>query len=135
MTEVTKKTGWRARAARVAVAAATVVPIILVGATAADAAWALQNPPEPSGSIASGLNDVSCTTGSSCVAVGSSELSGSVFVTYADSWNGSTWSLETIPNASNSNLSGVSCPFSGVCIAVGDVLQSGVLVPLIETSN
>jgi hypothetical protein len=134
-TDVNKKRGWRAGAARAAVAVAVAVPVMLVGAQAADAAWALQTPPVPSGTIAAGLSDVSCTTGSSCVAIASAELSGSVFVAYADAWNGSSWSLQTIPNASNSNLSGVSCPFVGTCIAVGDVLQSGVLVPLIETQS
>jgi hypothetical protein len=133
--EVIKKTAWRVGAARVAVAVAVAVPVMLVGAQAADAAWALQNPPVPAGAIGSDLSDVSCTTGSSCVAVGGSELSGSVFVAFADAWNGSSWTLESIPNASNSNLSGVSCPFIGTCIAVGDVLQGGVIVPLVETSN
>ncbi|HEY2579166.1 MAG TPA: hypothetical protein VGI74_22900 [Streptosporangiaceae bacterium] len=130
-----KKTAWRTGAARVAVAVAMAVPVVLVGAQAADAAWALQNPPVPAGAIGSSLDDVSCTTGSSCVAIGNSELSGSVFVTFADAWNGSSWTLESIPNASNSDLSGVSCPFAGICIAVGDVLQGGVLVPLVERSN
>ncbi|HLX50702.1 MAG TPA: hypothetical protein VKS82_20425 [Streptosporangiaceae bacterium] len=134
-TEVIKKTAWRAAAARIAVALAISVPITLIGAQAADAAWALQNPPVPAGALGSDLADVSCTTGSSCVAIGGSELSGSVFVAFADAWNGSSWTLENIPNASNSNLSGVSCPFVGICIAVGDVLKNGKLVPLVEKSN
>lgn len=117
---------------RVAAAVAITVPVVLVGAQAADASWALQNPPVPSGAIGSSLDDVACTTGNACVAIGNSELSGSVFVAFADSWNGSAWTLESIPNASNSNLSGVSCPVIGGCVAVGDVLKNGVLVPLAE---
>jgi hypothetical protein len=107
--------------------------MVLVGAQAALATtWMVQNPPVPSGAISSNFSDVSCTTGSSCTAVGTYEASGSVFETFAEAWNGSSWTLESTPNPTISNLDGVSCVSTSDCIAVGDYSNSGKLDTLVE---
>ena len=97
--------------------------------------WQLQLPAVPVGSIAGGLQTVSCPTATSCTAVGDDELSGSVFDAVAEGWNGHTWIVESTPNASNSDFSGVSCSGAKACTAVGDVSSGGSLLTLAERWN
>jgi hypothetical protein len=124
----------RARTRRLALTAAVSVAALLglaQGAQAAQAGsapqvatlgWHLQNPPNPTGSIGSDLSDVSCSASGACTAVGSYESSGSVFTTFAERWNGSTWTIENTPEATSSNLNGVACLSATDCVAVGDIL-------------
>jgi hypothetical protein len=84
--------------------------------------WTLQSTPNPSGSIASVFQDVSCATTTSCTAAGSwvSEGGGSNR-TLAEYWDGSNWSIQSTPNPSGAVFSaffGTSCR-STRCIAVG----------------
>jgi hypothetical protein len=71
------------------------------------------------------LNGVSCTSSSNCLAVGSSGVDGSGLQdsTVAETWNGSTWTELTSPNAggqSGSNLYySLSCTSPSECVAVG----------------
>jgi hypothetical protein len=50
------------------------------------------------------------------------QSSGSTFLNLTESWNGSSWSVETSPDkgASNNSLSGVSCTSGTHCIAAGN---------------
>lgn len=92
------------------------------------ASGAVTTAPQISGS----LLGVSCTSATSCVAVG---------VNYAktqkteqpisESWNGSTWTFHSPSTQQNSVLNAVSCWSNGNCVAVGDVGKSG----LAETWN
>jgi len=59
----------------------------------------------------------------------------SVFDAVVETWNGRFWTVGTTPNASNSNLSGVSCNGAKVCTAVGDVAKGGSLKTLAERWN
>jgi Subtilase family len=95
------------------------------------AAWAAQEPPFPTGASFSESLGVSCTSSTSCMAVGAYE---SAAKTLADYWNGTVWSLQTPPNPGGGNwLLGVSCASSTTCIAVGNFLNSaGKEVPLAE---
>jgi hypothetical protein len=116
----------RSGVVRVAVVLGLAVPAVLVGAQAAMASvWTLGNPINPSGSIGSDLADVSCASSTYCVAIGSYEFDvGGVgnFATFAEAWNGSSWSMQTVPNADNTNLNSVWCVSATSCIAVGDQL-------------
>src|SRR6202044_1485498 len=71
--------------------------------------WQPQDVLVPSGSIASGINDISCVSSSFCMAVDSYENSDSTFGTSAQEWNGGAWQDLATPNPLNSYLSGVSC--------------------------
>ena len=69
------------------------------------------------------LTDISCASGSDCVAVGLNVLSRSV-TSLADHWNGHAWSLTRVPGPPGQGsggrlLQGVSCPVASYCIAVG----------------
>jgi hypothetical protein len=133
--------GTAGRLARVALAGTVVLAGALTVTQAAAASgshvprWRAQFPPVPAGAIASDLGGVSCASSRSCAAVGNFEGSGSVFGTFAETWNGASWTIRSTPNAADSNLSAVSCTASKACTAVGDVLSGGVLVPLAERWN
>ena len=76
----------------------------------------------------SGLDAVSCSTSSRCVAVGSEAQStgGQVF---AEEWNGSVWSPIgnlSVPTGAADNLTGVSCVGAVFCIAVGGDAASAI---------
>ena len=64
------------------------------------------------------LNGVSCISSTSCVAVGYSIVANETAI---ESWNGTAWSVVPSPNLSGSlsQLRSVSCSSSNRCIAVG----------------
>ena len=76
--------------------------------------------PTPSGSTEAFLNDISCTSSTSCVAVGSSDTDA-----IAESLSGSTWSEKSFPSLAT--LTTISCPEVGTCDAYGaTVAVSGI---------
>ena len=85
--------------------------------------WSIKPTPEPSGSEGGGLSGVSCTSASACTAVGYYVNSSDTPVTLAETWNGTSWSIQSTPNPSggqDSILYGVSCTSSSACTAVGE---------------
>ncbi len=98
--------------------------------------WAIQYPPTPAGSTNSALYSVSCTSASSCTAVGYSESASNVSFTLAEYWNGSTWAIQSTPNGtgSDSMLNGISCTSATACTAVGWTGNS-TMVTLAERWN
>ena len=101
--------------------------------------WSIQSTPNPSGAKAAHLSGVSCASASACLAVGSYTNSSGVEVTLAESWNGSSWSIQSTPNpegAKAARLSGVSCASASSCTAVGSYTNgSGTEVTLAESWN
>jgi hypothetical protein len=84
--------------------------------------WQLQSTPNPAGATSSRLTGVSCTSSTECTAVYSYDNSAGVGVTLAERWNGTSWQLQSTPNAPGatySNLIGVSCISSTDCTAAG----------------
>jgi hypothetical protein len=101
--------------------------------------WSIQSTPNPTEAKGNVLRGVSCTSSSACVAVGSDYTGGfpsSAYSTLAEVWNGTSWSIQSIPNPTGEKgivLSGVSCTSSSACTAVGDyVNSSGSEVTLAE---
>ena len=89
--------------------------------------WTVQpSPPTPVPQF-NGLNGVSCTSESSCTAVGDDSSPGSgtsplVQTTIAEQWNGTSWTIQPTMNQTGANdtvLAAVSCPSATSCIAVG----------------
>lgn len=98
--------------------------------------WSLQTTPNPSGATVAHLNDASCLTGGECFAVGDYETSGFPARPAAERWNGSAWSLQTIPALpSTGGLEGVSCTSTTACTAVGWFTTSSVRQVLAERWN
>ena len=87
--------------------------------------WSIQSTPTPSEATESTLGDVSCSSTTSCTAVGlykTPKGTGTGRVTLAEYWNGTEWKIQSTPNpegATENLLSGVSCSSSTACIAVG----------------
>jgi hypothetical protein len=76
--------------------------------------WTIQNTPSVAGGGA--LTSVSCTSATTCEAVGSG---------LAEGWDGSSWTLQSGPSvASATTLSGVSCTSATTCEAVGNLTSS-----------
>lgn len=84
--------------------------------------WSRQTITEPPSTIASELYEVSCVAGYECVAVGSRETSGGVWVDYSVQLReGSASNLET-PTAEasgQSEVQGLACTSASRCVAVG----------------
>jgi hypothetical protein len=101
--------------------------------------WALLAPAAPSGEGSSQLTAVSCTSATSCTAVGFSvSTSDATTQTLAEYWDGSTWTVQPTPNPSTSSnqLLGVSCTSVNRCTAVGyDRRSRGSAAPLAERWN
>jgi hypothetical protein len=86
--------------------------------------------PSPSPRLPGGgaqLNSVSCTSSTSCMAVGETQTfhePGGYLIPHplAESWNGTTWSIAATPKLGNSgaSLNGVSCTSPSNCMAVGN---------------
>ncbi|HEX7278724.1 MAG TPA: fibronectin type III domain-containing protein [Solirubrobacterales bacterium] len=84
-------------------------------------AWSAQTPPAPAGATTSELRSVSCVAITWCAAVGTSR-SGGLDSGFAEVWNGSEWTLKSVPapsGATQTELSGISCTSSTACTAVG----------------
>src|SRR5439155_11602795 len=100
--------------------------------------WTLQTTPNPSGATAGALYGTSCPSSTSCIAVGYA-VSNGVRMTLAESWNGSSWSIQATPNptgAKQSTLFGVACTSATQCIAVGNYINSaGAWFTLAESWN
>jgi hypothetical protein len=90
--------------------------------------WTVASAVHPSGAGASNLSAVSCSSPALCTAVGYFQASSGVDNTLAESWNGSSWTIQNTPNAvpsgtdfANDQLNGVSCTSPRACTAVGTV--------------
>lgn len=101
-------------------------------------AWSVVAAPEE-GTESNNLSTVSCSSATSCVAVGS-EYTGhapSVSKTLIESWNGSVWAVVPSPDFGGAEainlLLGLSCTPDGFCAAVGYHNLNTKTQTLIET--
>lgn len=86
------------------------------------AAWSVVASPNPDGAQSSHFSSVSCGSSSHCVAAGSYFDSDFNNVTLIESWDGSSWAVDTHPNppgSFDSSFAGVSCSDASHCLAVG----------------
>jgi hypothetical protein len=92
------------------------------------ASWSiLPSPNQPGTFTANRLQSVSCTSATSCFAVGNYD--DGAIKTLIERWNGTAWSIVASPNTNseNSRLKSVSCSSATSCVAVGDRLDSPVV--------
>jgi len=88
------------------------------------AKWSIVASPSPAPKLRRAvLRAVSCSSATDCNAVGDytsiSNQGGDVQHLLAMHWNGSVWSIVTIPGPATMLLSGISCPSATNCFAVG----------------
>jgi hypothetical protein len=78
--------------------------------------WSTQQAFQKRSTIGASLYDVSCSSATSCLAVGSNVLQNPI----ADIWNGSSWKAAPAPaEEGGGGLYGVACITASDCIAVG----------------
>jgi hypothetical protein len=98
-------------------------------ASACGFALAVAGPAQAAGTVPNGiLTSVSCSSATECVAVGSG-FGGApgTQLALAERWNGTSWTVQPTHSprgAVSSSLSGVSCPSSSMCVAVGSQTTS-----------
>jgi hypothetical protein len=102
-------------------------------ASASTATWTAQAVPLPSGATVGSLGGVSCTSASSCTAVGAYGTSAATGVDslLAERWDGSRWTAGAVPQpsgGSGAHLSAVSCASATSCVAVGSYTVSSTQV-------
>jgi hypothetical protein len=102
--------------------------------------WTKKAVPDPSGATNTRLSGISCVTSNSCLAVGYSSSGAGKDVPLAESWDGTGWTIDSVPGPSDSTyaqLSAVSCSAGTSCVAVGSYFSttSNRTVPLVETWN
>jgi hypothetical protein len=101
--------------------------------------WSIEPTPD-TGSTRSSLSGVSCPAPGSCTAVGSYNNALGAGTALVEHWDGSSWSIEPVPNlagAGSSDLTAVSCSAPNACTAVGLEIASPTeplppAVPLVE---
>ncbi|HEX4492440.1 MAG TPA: hypothetical protein VH914_14615 [Acidimicrobiia bacterium] len=126
----------------VAVGSVSVAGSVPLAASWNGTRWKLSKPHAPKASPSSEFWGVSCATSTSCVAVGESyDASGTNSVPMAQVWNGSSWTVQTVPTPAHAfavQLNSVSCSAAASCTAVGYYhlnSGSGTITPLIERWN
>jgi hypothetical protein len=83
--------------------------------------WKMMRTPNPVGSEQPELTSVSCASAEECVAVGTNYGEHGFPLPMAESWNGSEWTLDTLPGGSAPGfMNAVSCPSANQCLAVGE---------------
>ena len=138
----------RGRVGRTGAAVALLALMFAVAAYAGGTAgastpgWAVQSVPSPAASFDTPLSAVSCSSTTACTAVGSyySRRGHPLTAPLALRWDGRSWALESPVNPRHSltnNLTGVSCPTTSWCVAVGYyfVKSAGDAIPLAEQWN
>ena len=99
--------------------------------------WVVQPAPAPAGATFSQLSGVSCISATKCLAVGFAQTGGSQ-KPLAELWNGSSWKIQATPKPPGqplSELTGISCPSTSRCFAVGRSARKNVQKTLAETWN
>ena len=100
--------------------------------------WTLDPaPPLSAGASSGGVLAVTCTSATSCEAVGTVDSTPGQQAPLADHWDGSAWTVQTTQQpagSSGSNFYGVSCASATACTAVGDLYTTngGVRLTLAE---
>jgi hypothetical protein len=98
--------------------------------------WHLQAPLAPAHSSKVDLGAVDCLSVSDCEAAGIYTNAAGHIVSFAESWNGTHWTLGpaiAVAGAQDTVLNDISCTAHGHCIAAGWVGNSSVFRPLVAT--
>jgi serine protease len=100
---------------------------LLLGARWNGTVWTLVPVPTPKNTLWASLAALSCSSAAACEAVGAAYLAGGAGGALAERWNGTTWTIQSLPGVSGAavtDVSGVSCASNGDCLAVGNSLRT-----------
>lgn len=102
-------------------------------------AWSVQTVPSPTGAKGTFPYDVSCTSSTACTMAGYYENTSGTWTPFAESWNGTEWTVQSVPNPTGSTralLTGASCTSSAACTVSGYYENSsGTALTLAERWN
>jgi YD repeat-containing protein len=98
--------------------------------------WSVVTSPDHSASDYEFLTGVVCLSSSSCWASGY-YVSGGVAQTLIETYNGSSWTIQTTtnPSASYDNFQGIACASASFCVAVGTQYVGSNYQTLVEKYN
>jgi hypothetical protein len=88
--------------------------------------WTLRSVPDPASGGDPVMHDVACVSSNSCEAVGQYTSTTPNTEPLAAGWNGSTWTLQSVPKATGTSdalMTGVACP--STCMATGLSIYDG----------
>jgi hypothetical protein len=127
----------RIRATHVLLAAVLAAPALLLGAQAAQASWTLETVPTPSGITSPYPYGLSCATATTCIAVGVGlgGTGGDGNESFAEDWNGTSWTAASVADAQTVSLDDVSCSSATACTAVGSLYGADGGTPAAERWN
>jgi hypothetical protein len=97
--------------------------------------WVIQSTPNPTGTINTLLEGVSCTSSTSCTATSEYQNSATTWATLAEVWNGTEWSIQATANPSGETSAGlhdVWCVSASQCTGVGYSKNSTSSGPIAE---
>jgi hypothetical protein len=104
--------------------------------------WQMQPPPEPAGTANQALGAVSCSSSSACLSIGTYDDDQHGYGQFAETWNGSRWTVRTVPDEGAVYLYGVQCLSARWCVAVGTIGTAGTIgvsstdfVPVVDSWN
>lgn len=116
-----------------------VAAMLAIASTAGADGWEIVPTPNAPGWPSTDLNGVSCTSSSSCTAVGTTTGARGGGQGISEAWTGASWNLafgQTLAGNANNDFSSVSCISSTDCEAVGFYVDiSGQQTPLAEGWN
>jgi hypothetical protein len=99
--------------------------------------WSIVPSPNTSSSLFNDLAEVSCTSATFCIAVGSANSPTHFLQTLVETFDGSNWSIVSSPNTSPTEpqyLNGLTCQSATFCVAVGAYeIQPGLTQTLVLT--
>src|SRR5262249_53306028 len=120
--------------------AATITP---APSAAADTIWSTRILAGPAGTSTAALSATSCTSSTSCLAIGTTNVSGPVgagtnHTGWVDILSGSRWTPSSLPDPPGTDLTslnGVSCTSPTSCVVVGEYSSDASVTngPLAET--
>ncbi len=99
--------------------------------------WALGAPANPTATSGNTLAGVACRSTSWCVAVGATNPVAGLQA-LVEQWNGTAWTVVASPpptSSQTSSLSGVACPSTSQCAAVGFTSDGSTSLSLVEQWN
>lgn len=85
--------------------------------------WSIEPTPNPPKQTNDALSDVACPASHLCLAAGYVRGSNGHWPLFAEKWNGSKWSLMTLPSpagAVQSNVEAMSCATTTACVVIGN---------------
>jgi hypothetical protein len=98
--------------------------------------WRFEHSANATNSLDTGLSGIACPSSNLCIAVGSERHSGGNNSPFAETWDGTGWTLRRpadLKGSTGTQLTDVACASATRCFAVGFVAHGSDAQPLVES--